>query len=337
MTVVKPIEACALELKGIEPDNLLSILALFGLLRALERARPQWSARASWAGPPWCAILHLASPATETEVAVAADEGVLAHVPDYRRVIGERSDVKFIDREALRAFLTGASASRCGAELAGSLTSEYPLKKDGASYAAPLVMMFGQGHQHFLERLVSVSESADSSWRDPDVMERALFQPWQRTDPTDAFRWDPQEDQRYALRFRDPSKDGAAPTVHGANRLAAVGLLSFPCAPNQTARTLLSAASRRGRSGIEFVWPIWGRPMSRAAVEALLLHPALSDGDLEHLRPYGVREIFAAQRVANGKFMNVARAAPVVPKSGGASPTSRIRRALRRVCGGSSS
>jgi len=33
-------------LEGLEPDNLLAFLALLGLLRSLETARPAWRPRA---------------------------------------------------------------------------------------------------------------------------------------------------------------------------------------------------------------------------------------------------------------------------------------------------
>ena len=41
-------------LDGLEPDNLLAFMALLGLLRTLEEARPGWRPRASWtvAEPP---------------------------------------------------------------------------------------------------------------------------------------------------------------------------------------------------------------------------------------------------------------------------------------------
>ena len=35
-------------LDGLEHDNLLAFMALLGLLRALEGARPDWRARVSW-------------------------------------------------------------------------------------------------------------------------------------------------------------------------------------------------------------------------------------------------------------------------------------------------
>jgi hypothetical protein len=33
---------CVHRLQGLEPDNMLAFLALLGLLRALEQARPNW-------------------------------------------------------------------------------------------------------------------------------------------------------------------------------------------------------------------------------------------------------------------------------------------------------
>lgn len=35
-------------LAGLEPDNLLALLVLLGLLRALQTARPRWHPRAAW-------------------------------------------------------------------------------------------------------------------------------------------------------------------------------------------------------------------------------------------------------------------------------------------------
>ena len=46
-----------LQLGGLEPDNLLAFLALIGILRAVQAARPNWQVRTVWAGPPWRASL----------------------------------------------------------------------------------------------------------------------------------------------------------------------------------------------------------------------------------------------------------------------------------------
>jgi hypothetical protein len=191
-------------------------------------------------------------------------------------------------------------------------------------------MMFGQGHQHFLARLVSVARGElperlrkvknPPDLHDPSKIGEALFKPWRRDDDADGFRWDPEEDQRYALRFGNPSRAGAAPTVHGANRLATMGLLSFPCSPR--ARGHGVPGSMRDDEGISFVWPVWRAPLSLQAIEALLAHPELVNGRLARVRELGVAEIYRARRVANAKLMNVKRALPWVQRE---EPRSRRR------------
>jgi hypothetical protein len=126
--------------------------------------------------------------------------------------------------------------------------------------------------------------------------------------PTDSVG-DPEDDQRYALQYADPSLAGAAPTVVGANRLAAVGFLSFSTAPGE--RDIQAAGAVHENNEWSFVWPMWRPRLSRAGIEALLAHPDLLKGNLSRLQLLGVTEIFRTRRVANGKFMNVTRARPV--------------------------
>ena len=140
-----------------------------------------------------------------------------------------------------------------------------------------------------------------------------------REDDADGFRWDPEDDQRYALRYDDPSLVGAALTVVGANRLAAVGFLSFPTASSE--RGIQSAGAVREKNEWFFVWPIWLSRLSRVGIESLLAHPDLLNGERARLRSLGIAEIFRARRVANGKFMNVARAQPIEDSYGARTPT----------------
>lgn len=300
-------ENTQLQLRGIEADNLLAILALMGLLRALEHSQPSWKPRVAWAGPPWRATLRINAAVDEDAVAIAADKGILDLVKHFD--VDQLRDVSGFDGSRFRAYLARVAANVVTAQFAASFATEFPAR-EGKVAAAPLVMMFGQGHQHFLERIVAVPASDDDGLGDPARLKNAVFSPWKRADETDGFRWDPDEDQRYALQYRNPSRAGAACTEHGANRLAAIGLLSFPCMPTGT-RLLATGHSRAGGEH-SFVWPIWGGFLSRQAIEDLLAHPALIDGRTRDLAAYGVREILRARRISNGKFMNVTRAAPVV-------------------------
>jgi hypothetical protein len=228
----------SLPMPGLEPDNLLAFMALMGLLRALEVARPDWRPRASWKGPPWIAHLELAVHADRNEAARAANDGILTlvmHFTSIRTIVktlfyfGRVSDLRPADaKRSVEAALASAPWSR--------------LRKNGDLQAAPLVLMFGQGHQNFLERLIDVpSGTLPSRLRKlktpPDMtapakIAEALFQAWRREDDADGFRWDPADDQLYALRYEDPSLSGAALTTIGANRLAAIGFLSFWTVPS---------------------------------------------------------------------------------------------------------
>jgi hypothetical protein len=309
-------DAVVFDLPGLEADNLLAFLALLGLLRALEAAMPGWLPRASWKGPPWTARLHLAEAADEGAVAKAAAHGVELLSAKFN--VDGRANVNF-DRAGYRDYALNARKNTTSAALAAALTAEVPAKRESGLYAAPLVMMFGQGHQNFLERLVSVPRGDLPSrlrklkkppdMRDPGKFAEALFVRWARKDDADGFRWDPEEDQRYAMRFSDPSSEGAAPTVHGANRLAAIGFLSFPTAPRE--RRMAAAGAVHDEKGWGFAWPIWSEPLSRFAIEAFLAYPDLMRSETRDLRVLGVEEVRYARRISNGKYMNVTRAQPV--------------------------
>lgn len=306
-----------LPLRGFEVDSLLAFLAHLGLLRSLEAARPEWRPRTSWTGPPWRAQLAIGAAVSEAEVARAAAEGIEALAARFDA--DGRANVGFTGEE-FRSYAKRVQQDPVGGRLAAALTAEWPETKKGTLQAAPLVMMFGAGHQNFLDRLVAVPRGELPSrlrnakrppdMRDPVRIAEALFAPWRRADDADGFRWDPEEDQRYALRFDNPSKAGAAPTVHGANRLAAIGFLSFPCLAGSR-RITTPGTARESGGRVSFLWPVWTVPLSLHGVENLLVHPELVACRLDKLRPFGVAEIYRARRVNNDRYMNVTRAAPV--------------------------
>jgi hypothetical protein len=155
--------------------------------------------------------------------------------------------------------------------------------------ATPFCLLFGQGHQHFLDRLAAVPRREVPPPRGrgkkavrlspTECLAEALFQPWTRQDPTFSFRWDPAEDVRYALMYGDPSnaanKEG---TQHGDWRPLACQsspLRQQPVAAKYVSRSPAArgiAASRsHGRSGAippacrpsERCWPILIPPTQR--------------------------------------------------------------------------
>lgn len=309
-------------LEGLEPDNLLAFLALLGLLRALETSRADWRPRAAWDldRAPLRPSLRLAQAAAPAEVCAAAADGVavLASAHDF----DGRADLNY-GRAPARALLAKAAQApdRARADLLSALMSDAVTKDDKDQVeATPFCLLFGQGHQHFLERLAAVPNIPTPPPRGrgkkaaalsaEDCLAEALFAPWARPDPTFAFRWDPAEDVRYALMADDPSSHKTT-TQHGANRLAAVGLAALtavPAARGSRLRLRVPGGTAE-RSGFAFAWPVWSAPASLAAIRALLGHPDLrKPHGLEHL---GVESVWETTRKSVGKFMNFSPARPI--------------------------
>ncbi|WP_454918122.1 type I-G CRISPR-associated protein, Cas3-extension family [Xanthobacter sediminis] len=324
-------------LGGLEPDNLLAFLALLGLMRALEAedaapgANLRLHPRVSWdvEKPPLRPRLHLAAPLTRAALAARAAAGVarLAAAHEF----GKHADLDYSRGDARALLLevrdTAGAGARERADLLAALMSEAAVKeaKDAGTAPVaptPLCLLFGQGHQHFLERLARVPQLAAPPPRGrgkaavtlspADCLAEALFQPWRREDPTSSFRWDPKEDVRYALMAGDPTDPAyKTATQHGANRLAAVGLAALTVAPQvrggRVRPAVLGGAS--GPEGFAFAWPIHAEAVSLSGLRALLAHPALHEA--KGLAVLGVSQVMRARRIPNGKFMNFTRAQPV--------------------------
>jgi len=321
-------------LEGLEADNLLAFLALLGVLRALDAADSRRAAgdrlcaRAAWdldVGP-LRPVLHLARQATQQEVSSAAAEGVAALVADHDFGGRQNLDYKAADshRTLEEVALAASQASRGRADLFAALMSDAAVKLEKAKDPhdapvdpTPLCLLWGQGWQYFLERLAGVpalpvpSRPGHAATADAAAacLGQALFAPWRREDATFAFRWDPDEDVRYALQAGDPTDDAyKSRTQHGANRLAAVGLAALPVAPEIRAGRVRPTipGGAFDRQGFSFAWPVWRDPAPLSAVRGLLAHPDLRrPGELRHL---SVAFTFVARRIANGKFMNFTRA-----------------------------
>lgn len=315
-------------LAGLEPDNLLAFFALLGLLRALETADPTLCPRAEWDidSPPLRPRLILARDSTVEQVSEFAAKGIEAIAPTYQ--FDGRKDLNH-SRNECRALLMGNAAMACSEQrgridLLASLMSDAAIKSDKTQAVdpTPLCLLFGQGHQHFLERLANVPREATPPPRGrgrsavtlsaSECLAEALFQPWHRSDPTVSFRWDPAEDVRYSLMAGDPTDSAyKARTQHGANRLAALGLTALTLVPEMRAGrvrpTVIGGVS--GTDGFSFAIPIWRDAATLTAIRGLLSHPDLREPDgVKHL---GVDHVLVARRISVGKFMNFARARPL--------------------------
>ena len=322
-------------LDGLEPDNLLAFLALLGLLRALEAADSEpdnkLQPRAAWDidKPPLRPKLILSCAVTQEEVTENAAKGikVISACHDF----SGQKDLKYSQEESRALLQEEARAarpdSRERADLLAALMSDVAIKDDKKKLVdpTPLCLLFGQGNQHFLERLANVPQKPAPepqgsgnnvvSISASECLNEALFQPWHRNDDkTSSFRWDPEDDARYALMAGDPTDTAyKTGTQHGANRLAAIGLGVLTLAPEIRAERVRpgTIGGTRAAGGFSFAWPIWREPATLTAIRALLAHPELREIDaLAHL---GVDHVMVARRISVGKFMNFSRARPLQP------------------------
>ncbi len=135
-----------------------------------------------------------------------------------------------------------------------------------------------------------------------DHIQRTLFHAWDYQDTGYSLRWDPIEDQRYALRWRDPSKSSQG-TMLAANSLAVEALQWFPTLLiGSQART--TRFQRLGRRDTYFVWPIWTPMLGMETVRSLL---ALDDLCREpvprsSLVRRGIEEVYRSQRIQQNQY-----------------------------------
>lgn len=311
-------------LDGLEPDNLLAFMALLGLLRVLEETRPDWRPRVFWTfdEPPLRPALRVQETADETAIVEAASEGLrslsVCHDFDGLR------DLTLLPKETARRLGQAASEANEApytADLWSALVSDAAMSPDRKkAEPTPLCLMFGQGHQHFLARLASVPREKTPPDRgagrrkvgvsEVDCLREALFAPWTRPDATQSFRWDPNEDVRYALRARDPTDAKTKETTqHGANRLAAIGISVLTVVPRRRAgevKLTILGGDREADGRFVVGWPIWRDPISLACIRALLGHPHLDRSETR--AAFGIVERRRARRISSGKFMNFTRA-----------------------------
>jgi hypothetical protein len=314
-----------LRLDGLEADNMLAFLALLGLVRSLETARPDWRPRVRWSveEPPLRPILSVRQDVNESTICDAAAEGLemLASAHEF----SGRKDLSHTVLQAREELSKARSTGDYHADLWSALASDVAVKVEQGKRldrieATPLCLLFGQGHQHFLDRLEIVPQTRSPPPRgrgkkakpvgDAECLHEAIFQTWSYEDPTFSFRWDPVEDVRYALMHADPSvvanKGG---TQHGANRLSAIGLSVATVVPViRGGQVRLSVLGGARTDGFCFRWPIWRPELSLDAIRAVLSRDDLDDPIARS--GMEVEWLMEAKRITVGKFMNFTRARP---------------------------
>ena len=304
-----------IELAGLDGSNPLAFLAALGTLRTLALAFPESRVRMSWRpSAAWRPVLS-------TDRDWSADDivGTLCS-----RLSGSENHPAFsladnleVEPSVFRDFSLRATAlpDRCWADFAASFgcdairstKSQQEVTKDTA-----LRTMSGAGHQDFLRFMRNIAATTTGMH-----LKKALFETWRYDDPLKnlTMRWDPIDDSRYALRWKDPSKDGSRDSrgsVLGANRLAIEGLPLLPTAPvgSELATTGFSG---RTASSTFWTWPIWDAPASFDVVRSLVALRPLQEPSppRKTLAAMGVVEIYRSQRLTVSKFRCFTPAEPV--------------------------
>ena len=299
-------------LNGLDGGNPLGYLAAIGVLRVTTNVDSHSNWQVHWEGQKghWTPVLT-------GDARITADGLIDLLSPALKEMNGDRS-FEFAEDLAIScedfrevaqsAFDTTSLTDRRFADFIAAFGCEsVPISaKDDRIQDTALRTMSGAGHQHFIgsmRELVKVTSS--------DHLRTSLFERWEYQDPKPSLRWDPIDDRRYALRWREPSGDPPR-TMRGASRLAVEALPLLPTAPVAT-KLHTTGFTQRKREAVRFTWPIWEVPLSVETVRSLLSLSELQnlEPDRKSLIARGVVEVYRSQRITIGKYRNFTPALPV--------------------------
>ena len=162
----------------------------------------------------------------------------------------------------------------------------------------------GAGHQHFLGIMANQLLSLT-----PDHLAKTLLAPWAYDDPTEALslRWDPLDDVRYALRWRNPSGDPERKKqggMIGASALAVAGLALHPVHPRQS--SLRTTGFTDINKATTWTWPLWDTPIDIATTQSVIALAESQEEKPDHRQfsSRGVFRLYRCERFTQGKFRN---------------------------------
>lgn len=303
-----------LTLEGIDGSNPLGFLAAVGTLCSSVRLRLGLDIRLYWqpVSGLWKPIISgIVTSGTQAFSKTLSDslekmrgQPALAIADDL--VI----DFENFRTEAQRAQIYASPRDRIDVDFLAAFGNEATRSKekgrDRNIQDTALRTMSGAGHQHFLGFMRDLIENTRE-----EHLFAALFQNWSYTESGPSLRWDPNDDRRYALRWKEPSGDPVV-TVRGANRLAIEALPLLPTAPLRKKLETTGFTQRRG-AGVFWTWPIWTTPIGLDPIRSLLALSELQkeSPDRKQLAARGITEIFRSQRLTVGKYRNFTPALPV--------------------------
>jgi len=310
----------AIPLDGIDGANPLGFLAAIGTLAALSRAPDGEAPRLAWEARSgaWRPIIHV-NDVTERRVVIDRLAKVLTQ-EERNPAFSIGDDLNLACDSFRAAALEAQTAADPGdrrfADFIAAFASDVIEavvngKPNGSIADTAFRTMSGAGHQHFLGAMRTFVRDTTA-----DHLEKALFDQWAYDDPAEkhTMRWDPIDDVRYALRWRNPSGDPerkSGGSVWGANRLAVEALPLFPTAPGQKGLST-TGFTERPRRGTFWTWPIWTALVGIDVVRSLLALKELQDSkpSRDRLIPRSIVEVYRSQRITQGKYRNFTYGVP---------------------------
>jgi hypothetical protein len=313
-------------LSALPAGNPVGFLAAVGALSATDRAFAQMRPTMGWVqgNTGWTPELSLNADLSIDELV----EGIHRELAALSRcgAFSIADDLSIPVNDFRKTTAAGAAASSAADRLFVDYLSAFGSeaieaapggKPNGLISDTAFRTMSGSGHQHFLGAMRTFIEDTTV-----EHLRSALFDNWTYNDPVEkhSMRWDPVDDVRYALRWRNPSGDPgrkSGGSSWGANLLAIEGFRHFPTMP-VTGSLRTTGFSHWKRRGTYWTWPIWTGQIQLETIRSLVALRELQIDDLgndlksrEKLRQCGVREVFRVQRITQGKFRNFGHAYPV--------------------------
>jgi hypothetical protein len=300
-------------LKGLDGSNPLAFLAALGTLRTLTLALADETVKMSWeqhegAWRPrvWCSL------AGDGVTLIERLNNLLAGgVNRSSFAIGDNLNLSAREfrshllRSIERAETMTNPVARIDVDFLAAFGSEAVTNDDGTIQDTALRTMSGAGHQHFLKFMRELVLKTGANH-----LCRALLFNWDYADEGRGMnlRWDPLDDRRYALRWKDPGPDPNK-TMLGANRLAIEALPLLPTMPTE-GRLATTAFRGSGARGTFFTWPIWNVSLSAPVIVSLLSRVIELTEHSDLCAPLGVATLYTSARITTGKFRNFTPSAP---------------------------
>lgn len=289
----------SLSITGLNGMNPLGFLAALGTLRTARQFSANVRLRWERSSAAWRPILVDTVPDPEKFLGALEQTLKTLSLEPFKLEKRLPFDAKVYREHALIAQRKATAHEQRLADFVTALGSEALTDRNG-NFQDTLLRMVRRGDsagQGFLYYALQTCITTNK-----DHLRRALFRPWDYSDDSFSFRWDPIEDQRYAMRWDDPSKNKLG-TIQGANRMALEALPLLPVIPRR-AGLATTAFSVNGQQQTCFTWPVWEEPLVEDVIRSLLTLNELQADRIDRrlLGARGVVDVFRSIRFAPNQY-----------------------------------